>query len=81
MSAAVRFWQLFSAVQSYFKTAERWQSKLRARTASNFKLRLALLLLLSLVNVVIGALLYRAAAGENLFDSLFTVYAVSMHIH
>jgi hypothetical protein len=57
---------------------ERWRARIRAKTASNFKLRILLLVLFSGLNVLLGALLYKSASPEESWrSSLFTVYAVS----
>jgi hypothetical protein len=72
-----RTWQLvFSILEN--SEIERWRARLRARTASNFKLRVALLLLFSLVNILVGAALYKwSSEDEDWGSALFTVYAVS----
>lgn len=64
----VRVWQLLSVIRN----------RVQARTAANFRLRIALLVLFSLLNVGLGGLLYKWIAAEQSWgEALFTVYAVS----
>lgn len=68
--AFIKLWQVLSALKN----------RLQARTAANFRLRIALLAAFSLVNVGLGGLLYKWMAVEQSWgEALFTVYAVSQH--
>jgi hypothetical protein len=63
----LKLWQLISIIKN----------KLQARTAANFRLRIALLAVFSLLNVGLGGLLYKWIAAEQSWgEALFTVYAV-----
>lgn len=60
------------------KRYARWLARWRARSATDFKLRLALLLGFGVFITVLGAALYRWSNPEEDWNSaLFTVYAVS----
>lgn len=66
----LRAWQIISVIRH----------RIQARTAANFRLRIALLVLFSVLNVGLGGLLYKwIAAEESWSQALFTVYAVSVH--
>eukprot|EP00775_Hariotina_reticulata_P001867 gene1867-2204_t len=64
----VQIWHLLSLLKA----------RIQVRSAANFKLRIALLVAFSALNVAVGAALYRWASGneESWYRSLFTVYAV-----
>ena len=65
----IKIWQLITVIRN----------KVQARTAANFRLRIALLVLFSLLNVGLGGLLYKWIAAEQSWgEALFTVYAVSI---
>lgn len=60
------------------KRYARWLARWRARSATNFKLRLAMLLGFGVMVTVLGAGIYRwSNPEEDWSSSLFTVYAVS----
>ena len=79
VAGVARVLQLLTLLKQHCREAERWRARWRARTAANFKLRLAVLLGVSLLNVAVGAVLYKwTASGEESWKSaFFTVYAVS----
>lgn len=60
------------------KRYARWMARWRAKSATNFKLRLAMLLGFGVMITMVGAALYRwSNPEEDWSSSLFTVYAVS----
>lgn len=68
VTGVVRIWQFINVLKN----------RVQARTAANFKLRIALLLAFSVANVVLGGLIYGWLMPEESWGtSLFTVYAVS----
>lgn len=63
----IRIWQNLSILKN----------RVQARTAANFKLRIALLLAFSVANVLLGGLIYGWLTPEEAWgSSMFTVYAV-----
>lgn len=68
MLGLLRVWQLLTIVRN----------RIQARTAANFRLRIALLVAFSLANIGLGGLLYKRVASQRSWaDALFTVYGVS----
>lgn len=69
---------LVSVLSVLQKRYSRWLARWRAKSATDFKLRLAILLSFGIIVTVIGAALYRwSNPEEDWSSSLFTVYAVS----
>jgi hypothetical protein len=63
------------------KRYARWLARWRAKSAVNFKLRLAMLLGFGVMITMVGAALYRwSNPEEDWSSSLFTVYAVSCNM-
>lgn len=69
---------LVSILSVLQKRYARWLDRWRAKSATNFKLRLAMLLSFGVFITFVGAALYRwSNPEEGWSSSLFTVYAVS----
>jgi uncharacterized Tic20 family protein len=71
-----KIWQVLGVLKKHLGELERKYARFQSRTASNFKLRISLLLLFSFVNVIVGAVVYQWVTSEGWGDAMFTVYAV-----
>lgn len=78
-----KIWQMLTVLKKHLGEVERKWARFQSRTASNFQLRISLLLLFSVVNVAVGAVIYRWVTAEESTwsDAMFTVYAVSVFLH
>lgn len=71
-----KIWQVLGVLKKHLGALERKYARFQSRTASNFKLRISLLLAFSFVNVLLGAVVYQWVTSEGWGDAMFTVYAV-----
>jgi hypothetical protein len=73
-----KIWQVLGVLRKHLGELERKYARFQSRTASNFKLRISLLLVFSFINVLVGAVVYQWVTSEGWGDAMFTVYAVSV---